>query len=69
METETIKLSGSELIQVVCEALGLNPDVVQSISIKAEAGYDAVVEIEQFADARLFDVDWRKALGQDEGGE
>jgi len=55
---------GREFGTVVCEALGLDPDVTRHILIDIPLDGPVIAYVEQFTSAAAFEVDWGKTLGQ-----
>lgn len=59
-----IDAKGDKLGRVLCEALGLDPDMTKRIVLDVPSGGPVVAYVEQYASSMVFEIDWSALLGK-----
>ena len=47
-----------DICELLCTALGLNPDYVKRVVLDVNAGHLVMVYVEMYASYKMLDIDW-----------
>ena len=54
--------TGDTLGELICQAIGINPDQVRRVIVDCEAENLIMVYVEMYGGKALLDIDWAKGL-------